>query len=325
MTPEIVEVNPWKSFLHKKIAGKTDRMQRLLFLLVLFSISLSQAATKAAKISPSTEQRPRIVQPPPLAPANDDKTHEASPAVFKGFSVGTTAGYVDYKEPGQMREYGELYGLNAAYDAINETSTIATHFEGQLVAGRLLYDGADVNLITGVRTPKTAPTDDYIFDSRATIGTFRKISSAFTVTPYIGLGYRDLNDKIQGSGSYNRNISYVYVPIGAQVAGSFSDSWSYSVGADIDVVLYGTVISKLSDIDPANPDITNHNHGFGARLTTSIRKKFSRFAIHFTPFYQKWKIEQSDGVAVTINNSAGTLFEPANESDFVGLNAGMDF
>ncbi len=311
MTPGIVEVNRWKSFHHKKIVGKTQRMQRLFYsahvrcslvlLTLMSSIStVSQAATMVEEPSAGSYE-------------------------FKGLSIGAVTGYIDYKEPGLMREYGELYGVNVSYGVTNEASTIAYSFEGQLVAGRLLYDGADVNLNTGVRTPKTAPTDDYISNIRGTIGLFHEVSPMFAFTPYIGLGYRDLNDKIQGSGSYNRNVSYFYLPIGAGFAGWLNDSWSYSFNADIDIVVLGTVISKLSDVDSSLPDITNHNSGTGARATASIRKNFSRFAVHIAPFYQKWKMDPSDGVSLVLNNKPGTLVEPANESDFIGLDVGMDF
>ena len=315
MNCRIVEVNPWKSFLHEKFIGKTERMQSrfvmarlnlgfLLFTCLGLLPIVSQAAGVASVAVKSTATRP----------------YE-----FKGLSVGVVSGYIDYKEPGYMREYGQLYGLNVGYSVLDETTTLAFNVEGQLVAGRLLYDGADVNLDTGVTTPKTSPTDDYIYNIRGTIGTYREINSLFAITPYAGLGVRVLNDKIIGSGSYNRNVSYIYLPIGVMFAGWFNDSWSYSLAGDLDFVVFGTVISKFSDVNPSNPDITNHNRGTGARLQTSIRRNFSRFAIHAGVFYQKWKMDQSDGVSVTINNKPGSLIEPTNESDFAGLDIGMDF
>lgn len=249
---------------------------------------------------------------------------EEQPSAWHGFSAGLVGGYIDYKEPGLMREYGNLYGINIGYYSLNEDSRLAYNTEGQLVLGRLVYDGGDMK---GNRF--TSPTDDYIFNIRSTIGLYREMTSMSSITPYIGLGYRDLNDKMQGSGSYNRNISYLYLPIGLNLASWVTDTWSVSFSADYDLVLVGTVVSKLSDVDPSAPDITNHNHGGGYRLVASLRKDFGSWSGHIEPFYQKWHLQQSDGVGLLVDNGNGpqqaTLFEPENESDFVGVDIGADF
>jgi hypothetical protein len=334
MDAQISEVNRWKSFLRKKFAGKTGCMQRTFSLtLVLCSLVLilplvSQAATKTVGKTAAKTMHPARVAPEPEPDLQPEPVAVTNDGFWKGFGVGALAGYVDYKEPGLMREYGKLYGVNFSYTAINQTSRLAYNFEGEIVFGRLLYDGGSQNIATGVITPFTAGTSDYIFNTRGTIGLYRELNSSLSLTPYLGLGYRDLNDKTDGSGSYNRNISYIYVPLGGQIAARFGDTNSFSFAADFDLAV-GTVVSKLSDLNSSNPDITNHNAGFGYRLVASFKHNFGRWSGHLQPFYQKWKMNKSDDVSIGFtkaDGSTGTLVlsEPVNESDFIGFNIGAD-
>jgi hypothetical protein len=276
---------------------------RVLVLILPISIVFTSSIGLAAKAAPAA--------PAPMP---------RSTAFIRPLGVGFVAGYVDYKEPGLMREYGPLYGVNVSYWRFNQFGTTLYNVEGEIVGGGLLYDGGSMG---GARYTK--PTSDYILNLRATVGAYRPLTTDLSITPFIGLGLRDLNDKIEGSGSYNRNISYLYVPLGGSVAGQIDRTWSFSFTGDFDIMLAGTVVSKLSDADPSYPDVTNHNHGIGFRLSAALKKEFGRFAVHVAPFYQKWKIQQSDGVFVTIDGDPGVLAEPENESDFVGLNLGADF
>jgi len=314
---------------------KTSFVLLSLALTALFSSGISHAASATR----STKVTTRKTAPAAAPESNSESAgrnappqtqpprfgHEQAPAVqgtygWKGFSVGAVTGYVDYKEPGLMREYGLLYGVNGSYTSLNEVSGIQWNLEGELVAGRILYDGGDQG---GNRY--TQPTSDYIAFIRATVGAYREMTTSWSATPFIGVGLRDLNDKIDGSGSYNRNISYLYIPVGAQIAGFVTDKWSLSFVADLDLMVSGTVVSKLSEASSALPDVTNHDKGVGTRITATSRWDLGSIGIHTGLFYQKWKIEQSDIVAVTISGQKLGFAEPENESDFVGLNAGVDF
>jgi hypothetical protein len=290
-------------------------MQTCAFLVSVFiALSLAQPSHAAPTAKPSPVPAPVAVTP--TGPA---KRVVAPEKEWKPWSIGLVVGYMDYKEPGLMREYGPLYGANGSFTLLTE-SNLQWNFEGEFLGGKLLYDGGSQ---AGARYTK--PTTDWILNTRVTAGLYKNMTPTWSVTPFAGFGFRVLNDKIEGSGSYNRNISYVYFPLGAQLAGFVTHDWSLSFAADLDIMVYGTVISRLSDVDPDNPDITNHNKGLGGRLIATVRKDMGLYAIHAGAIYQKWKIDESDGVKVTIGNQTGILSEPANEFDFFGLNLGADF
>ncbi len=279
-------------------------------LTTLFFASLSHAAPNV---------KPVPVTPPltPTGPAKRSLVMEESD--WKPWSVNLVTGYMDYKEPGLMREYGIMSGVQGIYSYLSD-SGVQYQGEASFLLGQLKYDGGN---LAGKRY--TQPTNDWIIETRGTIGLYRNFTPSWSITPYAGLGFRDLNDKIQGSGSYNRNISYVYLPLGVQLAGFFDQTWSLSLTGDLDLMVYGTVISSLSDVDSSAPDVTNHNKGLGGRLTASVRKDLGRWALRFGALYQKWKIDQSDGVKLTIGSTTGTLYEPENEFDFFGFTIGADF
>lgn len=273
-------------------------------------------AARPALAAPVAKPTPAPVANVPTGPV---KMPVPAAPKSRAFSAGLVIGYMDYKEPGLMREYGPLYGLGGSYTRFTDAA-LQWRFEGELVAGRLIYDGGN---LSGARY--TQPTSDWIIDVRALAVLASAPSPAWSVSPYAGLGLRDLNDKIEGSGSYNRNISYLYLPLGARIEGGLARTWSLSFSGEFDIMPYGTVVSRLSDVDPNAPDVVNHNRGIGGRLTATLHKDLGRFGGHIGFVYKKWKIDQSDGVPLTIGNQTGTLYEPENEFDFFGLNVGADF
>jgi hypothetical protein len=289
---------------------------------VLIAFFLSSVSHGAPTAKPALTPSPAIM--PPTGPAKR-RVITSSPVSnpdegdWKPWSVGFVAGYMDYKEPGLMREYGNIFGVQGSFTFLTRSS-LEWNFESEFLTGKITYDGGN---LSGARYSQ--PTSDWILNGRATLGFYRNIGATWSLTPYAGFGFRDLNDKIEGSGSYNRNISYVYLPFGAQIAGFVTRTWSLLFSADLDLMIYGTVISKLSDVDSSAPDVTNHNKGIGGRLTATIRHDMGRYGIHAGAAYQKWKIDQSDGVRITLGNQTGTLYEPENEFDFFGINVGADF
>lgn len=295
-------------------------MQTRAFLVpLLIAFFLSSVSHGAPTAKPIAKPSPAPAVTQPTGPVKRHIVSESVDEDWKPWSLGLVVGYMDYKEPGLMREYGKIYGIQGSFTLLS-ASNIQWNFEGELVGGKITYDGGN---LAGARY--TQPTADWIYNMRATAGLYTNIASTWSITPYAGLGFRDLNDKIEGTGSYNRNISYVYLPLGAQLAGYVTPSWSLSFSADLDLMVYGTVISKLSDVDSSAPDVTNHNRGLGGRLTATVRHDMGRFGLHAGAAYQKWKIDQSDGVKITIGNQTGTLYEPENEFDFFGVNVGADF
>jgi hypothetical protein len=100
--------------------------------------------------------------------------------------LGTELSYIQYKEPGIMKEKGVMYGLIGSYTYHHYVMLKA---DGKIAYGKVDYDG---QLSDG--TPYTINNiDDYMLELRGTAGFDIPIMSS-TLTPYLGIGYRYLND-----------------------------------------------------------------------------------------------------------------------------------
>ena len=247
---------------------------------------------------------------------------EATESKLSGLSLSATFSYVHYSEPGVMNEFGNLPGLRATYYKQVDFSPLNYLFEGDYQFGYLTYDGGD---FSGNRFQSR--TKDSIINLRGTLGRLNEIAPNLTLNPFIGLGFRSLTDKAEGSGGYTRKISYLYIPLGVETATWFLDKWSIVFNADFDWMVSGVVVSYLSEVSAGNPDLTMHNNGWGARLLVSLRRDFGPYSVHVEPFYQNWTIAQSDVITV-YDSSKGKyvgLIEPQNSSNMLGLNVGVDF
>ncbi len=231
------------------------------------------------------------------------------------FSVGLVTSYFSYVEPSFMREYGFLQGVALGYEQLSESETYLFETEADYQLGHLTYDGAVVS--SGISTPSVQRAADSILNLRGTVGYVNQLESGWTLAPYAGIGYRLLKDKIEGVSSYLRTVSYLYAPIGARLDLPISEFFSIVTTADIDVILYGMVVSQLSDVNPSFPDLQMTNSGVGYSASISLKYGFENFTGYLTPYYQKWDIQRS-------TQSMGFV-EPANQTDLVGLNVGADF
>ncbi len=255
------------------------------------------------------------------ASANAATDVGAPDSFWKGFSVNAVTAYVDYREAEVMTEIGLLEGVKISFYSQDETSKTTYLFDGEYLIGSLTYDGGD--LFSGKRFQRR--TSDSLFNLRGVIGVSLPLSKSWSWNPFGGLGYRLLSDKLEGSGSYLRQISYLYIPLGASFTAWLNNSWSIYFAADLDLVISGIVRNRLSDLDPSNSDLFLKNNGYGFRLVSALRADFGRFSLHLEPYYQRWTINESERQAVIINGSPGFIYEPKNTSDLIGLNLGVDF
>ena len=230
-------------------------------------------------------------------------------------SASLVTSYDSYSEPNIMREYGFVQGLALGYEHLTESGRTLFQVDGDIEIGHLTYDGAVVS--GSVSTPSVQRAADSIYNLRGTAGYVTQFESELILIPYAGLGYRLLTDKIEGASSYLRTVSYLYVPFGAKLVREFSDAFSIVAMSDLDVIIYGSVVSKLSDVNPSFPDLQMTNSGFGVSASVSFVYDFGSFTGHLTPYYQRWDMQQS-------SKSMGFV-EPANQTVQVGLKIGADY
>jgi len=230
------------------------------------------------------------------------------------WEIGPEISYIEYKEPDVMKEEGTMIGIGASY----------TYHNGVMikVAGRYSYGLVDYQNSGTINN-----IDDIIFEIRALGGYDFKISNSFTMTPFIGLGYRYLEDdaagRISSTGAYGylRESRYYYSPIGIEAVNVFDKGWSAGVILEYDYFWKGKQKSYFSDVDPGLNDIVNdQNGGYGVRGSINIKKQTDRVFYVIEPFVRYWNIDKSDVQNMTYYGTViGTGWEPKNESTEIGV------
>lgn len=221
---------------------------------------------------------------------------------------GQVSGY-HYHEPTLgVKINGPQFGLTAAITHLlgqNWFARLDTRFAG----GPVHYTGSgesdDPNLIAEVRA--TAGRD-------FTIG-------RFGVSPYLGLGYRHVNNDARGqtttgASGYRRGSHYLFVPVGAETRTILSNGHKLSFLAEIDPLLQGWQTSKFSDVSSDYPDITN-NQRFGIGLRTHLM--YGIRAWSFGPYFNYWGINKSTTDCASTNVYVVCGTEPTNHTIEYGL------
>ena len=238
---------------------------------------------------------------------------EVAPIVFR----------FEYEEPSVMTEKGFLSGVMARY-AYNQ-GVVMFDCSFEFAAGSLDYDGS-----TWGGTPVKADTDDYLFEIRTLLGG-NIYQGKNKVTPFLGFGLRYWNDTIQASGGYEREILYLYTPIGIKLAGPLSRKWSWGFSGEYDLFWKGWVTSHLSDADPGYNDPENtqsFGDGFGVRVSFQFRNHIStRFSWYIEPFFRYWDVGPSDYAILTYYGAPTGIFvyEPENNTLTYGVTFGFGF
>jgi hypothetical protein len=289
------------------------------FILFFYTFSFAQGvdAKQEVKQSPVEAKVSQNVQVdkelPAVSPAISDTSLPRSKAPHT-WEIGPEISYIKYKEPDVMSQRGPMYGIDAAYSYHNGVMI--------KVAGRYSYGKVDYQNSSTLNN-----IDDSIFEIRTLGGYDFKISSSFTMTPFIGVGYRYLKDDMSGritstgAKGYLRESNYYYSPVGIEAVNVFDKGWSAGVILEYDYFWKGMQKSYLSNVSAGYNDIENNqNSGYGVRGSVIIKKQTDRVFYVIEPFVRHWNIDKSDVQNVTYY---GTVIdrglEPKNESTEIGV------
>ncbi len=235
--------------------------------------------------------------------------------------IGPEISYIEYREPGIMSEKGLMYGVDAAYSYHNGVMI--------MVAGRFSYGQVDYQNSVNFNN-----IDDIIFEVRTLGGYDFKLSKSFTMTPFIGLGYRYLRDDMAGrsssSGSekgYLRESNYYYSPIGIEAVNVFDNGWSAAAIIEYDYFWKGKQKSNYSTADVGYNDVENdQNSGYGLRGSIMIKKQTARLFFVIEPFLRYWNIDKSEIENRTYHGTINAaVWEPKNESTEIGIKFTIGF
>lgn len=217
--------------------------------------------------------------------------------------------HITYEEP-LMKEKGFMGGIAGSLAYHNNLMLKA---EGRLSGGLVNYDG---HLANG--TPCTIDyIPDYMLEFRGLGGYDFPILTATILTPYIGFGYRYLNDDSSFDPSgYERESNYYYSPIGVETITELK-GWSIGATIEYDYFWKGIQKSHLSDSNPGLSDAKNDQKG-GYGWRGSI--KFQKNRLIIEPFIRYWDIDKSEVQDITYYGTYyGYAWEPKNNSTEIGI------
>jgi len=233
--------------------------------------------------------------------------------------LGTEISYIKYKEPGVMEEKGMMYGIVGSYTYRPKFMLKA---DGRFSYGQVDYKNSGT----------LDNIDDYILEVRGVGGYDFSVFTASTLTPYIGIGYRYLNDDMTGTTStgargYERESNYLYSPIGVEVITPLKNDWSIGATLEYDYFWKGIQKSHLSDAIAGLSDIENdQNDGYGVRGSVKFQKKGEKLDFVIEPFIRYWNIKKSEETVITYTGTIiGYGYEPKNNSTEIGIKFAAKF
>ncbi len=237
-----------------------------------------------------------------------------SPLLPMETEISYQAAYMHYREPGIMKETGILHGAHAQF-TLHTPSQIMFRAEGDFLAGGLNYSGRYQN-----GQSASASSDDLLADLKIMAGG-DILFKDWVLTPYGGLGFRDWQDKIKSTGGYRREITYAYVPLGAEGTFELEQKWRATVRAEFDLLVQGWVTSRLSDVSSIYEDVHNRQNfgtGYGSTVSASLKRACGPgWGIFVEPWFKSWYVKES-------SKDKGYV-EPQNESYLGGVRVGVDF
>jgi hypothetical protein len=260
--------------------------------------------------------------------SNISMANENSPiglGTRSGNEIGVTISNYNYRESNDsVNLSGILYGLE--YERTQA-------FDDFFVMGNFVYKKGSFSYISQ-SSGSLSNLNNYYYEARGLIGKDFSWNSG-NLSPYSGLGYRYLYDDNRGTSTtgalgYQREISYIYIPVGT-IFRSFFNEAILETRVEYDYLIKGKVNTHLSDlvgfnsITASSDVVNNQTSGWGVRISTAYQEK--NWAL--TPYLNYWFIQNSD-IANTskiqggLGSSAG-VFEPTNRTVELGLKGSYKF
>lgn len=228
------------------------------------------------------------------------------------WELGTEISHIEYEEPGLMEEKGMMYGIVGSYTYHDKLMLKA---EGRGSWGWVDYSSP----ISG--TMNDIP--DFMLELRGLGGYDFPIFTASTLTPYIGIGYRYLNDDMTGTTStgalgYEREANYFYMPLGVEVITPIGENWLVGATLEGDIFIWGIQKSHYDYTGLPELVLENEQHtGYGFRGSLKVQKKGKKLDFIVEPYIRYWDIG--------ISEISVLGYEPANNSTEVGVKLAVKF
>lgn len=241
--------------------------------------------------------------------------------------------HVRYQENAPDYEDGWLKGLRFSYKNQNATTQSywrvlyeKTNHENNYIGA--LQDNEGNNLGPYNTTTKNIKTTSEIIFANP-------VSDSNHEYAYTGIGFHSWDRTILGSASENvatclEKYSWGYIPVGYRSEYKINDKWDGAIDIAIRFMFNGKMKSpNPSNIDPFQVNLGN-KPGFKVEIPYTY-KMDSQWSLTLTPWYEYWKIGQSNLVPQTVNgvpqyNAQGYqlgVYEPSSTTKQVGIDIGL--
>ena len=206
----------------------------------------------------------------------------------------------------------------------------ARHDDEDMFA-RFLFDYVVTNSATYTGslqngTPITMSTEEKFFTFEVNAG-FKALNfDTATLSPYVGLGYRDWKRGTDNLPDYQEDYSWWYIAAGGNLAYRFN---RLVIAADVALLYpFGSQMTTnvAGMVDEASFEIKPH---FGYRIEVPVNYEIPqdenlKIFVFGTPFYQKWKLGASDPVTLTQGGiPVGLAIEPDSTTVMYGFRVGV--
>jgi len=227
-----------------------------------------------------------------------------------------------------LNERGLLYGGELEFGTALGNRPLWFSTKGQMLAGRVKYDGQTESGI-----PHETTTNELIYDWSAQVGRiYESWRSHDYATIYAGLGFhqwvRDIDSTINHSTQENviglfERYTWFYANVGAR-GFLFRTAKSHMM---IEINLLRTInpymeVSFRGQFDEVKVPLGEH---YGAKLSLPFRYEITRkFQIYSEVFFESWDLGRSKPLNLTVNGFVkGGLSEPRSSSRFKGIELGF--
>lgn len=240
---------------------------------------------------------------------------------------------------GTKGQYSGLFANYMLHSTIEEKRFFELRLEGRWAFGSVDYKTATFGY-DGL--------DDHMFELRGLMGMAFILPNESTIMPYLGLGYRYLNNGLEelpanvtGTYSgYNRESRYKYIPLRVDWAIPIKNGWGLNMNLEYDWFVDGEQKSHLVDIrdtsgnDPGFADMDfQQKKGYGLRGSLKLSKAFKNgLNIFLEPSFRYWNIEAThyktyviNGVEQCWENVCDIANEPSNTTREIGVKIGAIF
>ena len=246
---------------------------------------------------------------------------ETGATKFVQTTVQFSTSTYEYREPGLMKISGNMSGVLLGVEYRPQNAGLFFAVGAEYFTGTPTYDGA---LMSG--RPISHDSDHYYYNLQAVAGRTYPLARMTNLQTSAGVARRYLQDKGQSRHAYEREQTYLYLPINVELHLKMPHNITLIPGVEYDYFLHGTNKSHLSDVAAGAPDLEfTQDSGSGAKLYIAMKLDTSvkwRFEI----YHRMWAVDRSSSVTLTDGQGkSATFVEPYNETSQTGVSAGAIF